>query len=53
MIGEDAIGWIVGWIVYLIWDHGTGWFRSQRHMATVALPSGLVNSRDFYPVTLV
>lgn len=31
-------------------DHqGTGWFRSQRHMATVAMLWGLVNFRDFYP----
>ena len=53
MIGEDAIGWIVEWIVCLMWDQGTGWFRSQRRMATGAMLWGLVNSRDFYPVTLV
>lgn len=44
---DDRVG------IYIIWDQGTGWFRSQRHMATVAMLWGLVNFRDFYPATLV
>lgn len=45
------MGWIIGWVFYLIWGQGTGQFKIQRLMETVAM--GLGSSRDFYPVTSV
>ena len=47
VIGQDAIGWVF----YLIWSQGNGQFRSGGSWQP--LLSGLVNSRDVCPVTLV
>ena len=40
-----------GWVFYLMWDQGTGWFRSGGSQQKLLW--SLVSPRDFYPVTLV
>ena len=42
--------WRVGWIFYIIWGQGTGWFWSGGPWQLLLWR--LVSSRDFYPVTL-
>ena len=39
VIGQDAIGWVIGWVFYLIRGQATGRF-DQRLMATVAMGLG-------------
>ena len=39
VIGQDAIGWVIGWVFYLIRGQVTGRF-DQRLMATVAMGLG-------------